>query len=541
MHPIAAIQFFETLRFVGILTVAKAAIHHEPATFTPIINKDNPHQTHAASVHVLKDNRTLNGKAPFFTDTKIRTSNRGSNNATVSPQTSSYTKNERVCDTATCREIGAKILMSINVSADPCEDFYTYACGQWIDSQEIFDTEKAVSQFYLMEKLAKQVNKELLKNSSRSASSSEVKLKQLYKQCSNEDQTNELRARPVLDFLDLHMGGWPLVTANWNSSRFSVFRALVNSLAVGTVSFFNISIKADLEDPQTSIIYLEARKMHDIYDVVYREHYLNFFYNVTALVIWELNFTEVDGLLGIASNVHSGMEDIVILEKELYQRKTAHVYFTKTTLATFGEAHQFKSWLLKNMTSYIKAYCAEVGLTEQIDDNTTVIAANPKFWQVLDNILDELDKQGEQGLKRLANYIGWRVIEASVDHLSKKYRQKLAGFVQAVSVKGQKNRNNLTAEERCVDVVANAMPLAMGALYVREVVPNDLKTQVTAIVDGVEAEFKLLLASSSWMDASTQEAAQRKLARMQKIIAYPQFMASNISLIDAEYESANRY
>lgn len=44
---------------------------------------------------------------------------------------------ENVCLTDGCIELSAQIAASINQSADPCEDFYEFSCGNWVRNNAI--------------------------------------------------------------------------------------------------------------------------------------------------------------------------------------------------------------------------------------------------------------------------------------------------------------------------------------------------------------------------------------------------------------------
>lgn len=42
-----------------------------------------------------------------------------------------------ICQSTECVETSYKILSAMNQSVDPCEDFYNYACGGWIERNHI--------------------------------------------------------------------------------------------------------------------------------------------------------------------------------------------------------------------------------------------------------------------------------------------------------------------------------------------------------------------------------------------------------------------
>lgn len=41
------------------------------------------------------------------------------------------------CVTPACITVASMLINSIDTTVDPCEDFYTYACGGWINSHVI--------------------------------------------------------------------------------------------------------------------------------------------------------------------------------------------------------------------------------------------------------------------------------------------------------------------------------------------------------------------------------------------------------------------
>ena len=119
------------------------------------------------------------------------------------------TNGKKMCLTKECLSASAYILENMNASADPCGDFWNYACGGWLAKHAIPASQKAWSVDY---EIKKRINDQLRSFIERpiakdTADSTERKLKLVYRKCMDVDAIEDAGAQPIADILD-SMGGW---------------------------------------------------------------------------------------------------------------------------------------------------------------------------------------------------------------------------------------------------------------------------------------------------------------------------------------------
>ncbi|XP_055347090.1 neprilysin-11-like [Paramacrobiotus metropolitanus] len=448
-----------------------------------------------------------------------------------------------ICTTASCQKTADKFLIRINSSADPCDDFFEYACGKWVSTHEIPDNESEISDFYFLTQKMKKVGQQILRSMKGHMFPSEVKAKTLFRQCSNEAEIEKLRAQPLLDILQEFVSGWPLLESNWDASRFDIFDTLVKNFFVGNEPFFAVTVAADVENPLTNVIQINSPSTYAAIDVLtnevtgklYTESYLTFLMNMTSLLLRDLNST-VD-----VNTFSPNITEIVEIERSFGMAKLTAVenaddsiYLNRMTLSQLQDRYQFNSSILRNLTNYVREYYSAANLSSAITDNTTVVVPNLRFLPVIDARLAEFESQGEEGKRRLANYIGWQLVSGMPIYLPKEYRYALAEYSQRIT--GRKAKRDPPVGERCLSIVTQTMPLCMGAMYVRDSVPSGMKSKATMMVNDIQVGFRELLDGADWMDNATYQKAMVKLNAIINVVGYPDIFLTNTSAIDEEYQ-----
>lgn len=141
---------------------------------------------------------------------------------------------DSVCLTPECVKAAAELIKNMDESVQPCEDFYRFACGGWVDNQVIPEDRTSVSVFSLLQD---DLNNKLRVLVERKPEEPELeiytKMRNMYSSCMNLTQIESVGNSPLLETLD-QLGGWPVLLGNsWNGSSFDWLATLIKFRQLG--------------------------------------------------------------------------------------------------------------------------------------------------------------------------------------------------------------------------------------------------------------------------------------------------------------------
>ncbi|KAG3255491.1 endothelin-converting enzyme 1-like [Ictidomys tridecemlineatus] len=87
-------------------------------------------------------------------------------------------------------------------TVDPCQDFFSYACGGCIKANPVPDGHSHWGTFSNLWEHNQAIIKYLLENSTASSSEAERKAQVYYRACMNETRIEELRAKPLMELIE---------------------------------------------------------------------------------------------------------------------------------------------------------------------------------------------------------------------------------------------------------------------------------------------------------------------------------------------------
>ncbi|XP_032970185.1 membrane metallo-endopeptidase-like 1 isoform X2 [Rhinolophus ferrumequinum] len=445
---------------------------------------------------------------------------------------------DEICTTPGCVIAAARILQNMDLSQEPCDDFYQYACGGWLWRHVIPETNSRYSVFDILRDKLEVILKGVLENSASKDRPAVQKAKMLYRSCMNEGVIEKRDSQPLLRILE-EVGGWPVAMDAWNDTVGPSW-ALEEQLAVMNTQF-NRRVLIDLfiwNDDQNSsrhIIYIDQPTLgmpsREYYfnkgsNQKVRDAYLQLMVSVATMLRADMNLSENSYL------VWEDMAQVLNLEMQLAnatvpqeERHDVTTLYHRMEVAELQNKFHLKGF---NWTLFIQSVLSSVKI-ELLPDEEVVVYGIP-YLQNLEEIIDIYSARTMQ------NYLVWRLVLDRISSLSQRFKDARANYRKALY--------GTTVEEvrwrECVSYVNSNMESAVGSLYVKEAFPRESKNVVRELIDKVRAVFVETLDELSWMDMASKKKAQEKAMSIREQIGYPDYILEERNKhLDEEYSNLN--
>ncbi|KAF1470493.1 Neprilysin, partial [Eudyptula minor novaehollandiae] len=435
----------------------------------------------------------------------------------------------------------ARILENMDTTAEPCNDFYQYACGGWLKRNVIPETSSRYSNFDILRDELEVVLKDVLDTRGNNDIAAVQKAKTLYRSCVNETTIDSRGGRPLISLLP-SVSDWPVATTNWDSSYGTAWTAetaiaQLNS-RYGKKVLINFFVGTDDKNSTAHIIHIDQPGLglpsRDYYECTgaYKEAcsaYVDFMISVAKLILQERNISFNE------SEISEQMKRVMDLEKEIANATTKSedrndplLLYNKMTLAQLQ--NNFSLEIDHKVFDWSK-FINDIMSTVQINIENTehVIVYDPEYLIRLKSILNKYTPRD------LQNYMIWRFVMDLVNSLSRNYKDTRNAFRKAL----YGTTSETAVWRRCANYVNGNMENAVGRLYVEEAFAGDSKHVVEEMIADIRDVFIKTLDELTWMDAETKKKAEQKATAIRERIGYPDEIMTDDSKLNSEYQELN--
>jgi endothelin-converting enzyme/putative endopeptidase len=435
----------------------------------------------------------------------------------------------------------SKVLQGIrdflDEKADPCKDFYAYACGGFLQRYPIPPQEARWGTSDLMEERTKQVLLSVLDKlqSSRpeSRSPGEQRVIDFFNACLHAgqpeqpaEQQNDPRAVTVdsrTSVLGANGFGRVLAALQNVSNATQLFaelgeihRSVMDPEGNLPRPFFSYEVLPDGMHPEMMVLTLEQGGL----GLPTRDYYVDESYS-DILDAYPDHIRRMLTLSGVSeADAIRAASFIVEWETELAKASAPEADLGDNAWATYNPTNV--SALQERIASaipwmdYLPSLLSGSGKNAA---NVPLVIEWPPFFKRLNDML--ATNVATNNISNLAMYSRWHVLNAmaSVSGDSPIAAEHFHFFGQVVE--GRKSPPDLRSE--CLALTDAHLGDDLGRLYVQRLFSDDVRRQAEHLIRNIEQEFGIILKhdDGSWLGAESLRAALEKLRLVQNNVGYP--------------------
>jgi putative endopeptidase len=395
------------------------------------------------------------------------------------------------------REIPVFDVNAIDKTADPCVDFYQYACGTWMKNNPIPLDKSRWGRFDELAEHNLYILRDILTEAQAPGkhTPAESMVGAYYASCMDESAIETKGIAPLTPDLE---------GINGIKTKADLIRQVATMHRNSTPALFAFYPQPDLHDSLATIAYLDQGGItlpdRDYYikddpkSVETRQKYVEH-----VQKMFELAGDKPDVAAAQAKAVLTVETGLAQASMDRTIRRDPKTRDHKMTVAEIASA-------APNFD--LSVYFADNGSPKF----TSLNVGNPDFFKQVNEQLNTLP------LEDWKVYLRWKAINAYAPLLTKAFVEEDFLF-NAKYMSGQKEME--TRWKRCVKSTDASLGMALGKLYVDRTFGVEGKERTLKMVQGIESAMREDIGQLTWMSDTTKNKAYEKLTAIVNNIGYP--------------------
>ncbi|CAG9820348.1 unnamed protein product [Phaedon cochleariae] len=420
------------------------------------------------------------------------------------------THDDDVCTHPECVRAAVHILDTVDPLANPCEDFYRFACGTFL--QNAFTTGRP-SLLHELSELTKNQLQEIVVETRKDETELPRMLRaqrRFYRACANTSAIEEEENQTVLRLLDEVLGGWPLLKRQmWDDRGFDWVKSTIKSRKLGLYYqfFFSVDVYHNLTNNK-DMLWIRPPAQIEISSFQWKEETIDLMADIATL-------------LGSESNVIPEIRTTMYFAKQI--QGLAEIYHNKSlpygsserqnrTIASINHKYIKIDWLsfLKNIT----------GLPLREDD--------PVMFDLTDYLTDFHYLLHRTPKRIRANFMSWAIISSNINYMTREVRDK---YKELSKFSNDTEEADTSRCDICFKLSTGLFRSIAESEYMRRYTTIEKKTSISRMIQAIKKEMEISLTITPWLDEVSRNNALKRLENITEAIGWLD-LAFDIDKID---------
>ncbi|HMJ57462.1 MAG TPA: M13 family metallopeptidase [Polyangiaceae bacterium] len=386
---------------------------------------------------------------------------------------------------------------ALDRKADPCQDFYQFACGGWLAKTEIpADKSRWSRGFSEVQERNEKELKRILEEAAKSTNGDPItqKIGSYYGACMDETAVEKAGTKPIRGLM---LGVKKVTDAK------SLAQTVLALHKDKIWAVFSLSAEPDFKDATKVIAHLDQNGL----GLPDRDYYLKD--DDKSKEIRDKYVGHVERMMKLAGlsakQAKDAAKDVMTVETEI-----ARVSKTRVERRDPAGMHNKidRVGLAKTAADFPwDDYFKGLGYPDIRDVNVTSVP----FFEGMNKLLKSVKPAAWQ------NYLSWQIVHQTARALPKAFVEEDFTLRQALS--GQKEV--APRWKRCVEATDSALGELLAQPFIKTKFAGDSKSAAESMVFEINRQFSHDLEQLDWMDGKTKERATSKLKAMEYLIGYP--------------------
>lgn len=423
-----------------------------------------------------------------------------------------------VCLKPICVNLASEILSKIDYTVNPCDNFYQFACNQWIQDNHIPRGHTGWSIFGEMSERNKYFLKALLEEPSMENEEYVLtNAKMYYRSCLNTSLIEQRGFAPLYSSMENLFGGWYLLPSGQPgsltnhsivgqsniSNLFKLHQPMISHF--GSSPFFSFGVSINRYNSSQFLFEVSEGSLS-----LPKERYTGQF--AVALQHFMRNYSLMLGVqesdLNQIDEIYEFESEIASLLSDRYNRNVTTGYEI-TNLYNLTEMCPVINWI-----ELLQSLYSQFNYT--IDGNQTVALDEADSLRARCQLHLNYTKTPD-GRRKLRNSVIWSFLWRTVYLMPRRVQRALQEL--------QKVSNGIVSDLERWDVCARRLEgfydTMIGRQFIKRYFDEESENKLKTMVDEVKISADQVISNAEWMQPSDREKALLKVKLMEKYIGYP--------------------